>query len=326
MGERNLGEENIEPPRESGISKIVGVNEGQEQEVAAKFKIAFEKQSALSEEMLKGYEREKTEDEMILIGEILGKISEFVGKYKGTPINITPDHIHILDGRKLQEEDKRKLGISAREAGGYNWPHQTIYIVDEGNIIENAQHIVHEVLHFNSFQSINADPLEKQISERRIGFTVTNKKKHEVYFQDINEAITEELAKRFDHNYFQDFDVIKKEIKLRENFKKDAKVKPDDISSVAVSELEPLEPGTRRYSLESHLYSYPNERQRLSEIIEAIYETNKEEEGFQSSEDVFKIFAEVAMNGKLLKVADLYERTYGKNSFRALGEETKLKQ
>ena len=56
-------------------------------------------------------------------------------------------------------------------------------------------------------------------------------------------------------------------------------------------------------------------------IIKEIYMGNRE--NFESEDDIFNLFAKAVMSGELLPVARLIEKTYGKGSFRKLGQETK---
>jgi len=69
--------------------------------------------------------------------------------------------------------------------------------------------------------------------------------------------------------------------------------------------------------------SYQKEREVLDEFVEEIYEKNKEQ--FDSEEDVFKIFTQATIGGQLLPLARIWEKTYGKGSFRDLGKVTKFR-
>lgn len=312
-------EEKIEEPkRESGILKYVGFNPEQEESISEHFKEKFKNQEG-EDIAFRKYEREKTEDEKRMIADILEKMPEFIEKYGGKPLNITLDHIHILDKAKMDEETKRKME-EAETGVAYLATHELLFIFDTGNNLKNALHIVHELIHFNSFQSVELKKVEKpEFKLRRMGFEIHTKNVN-VFFKDINEAVTVELEKRFDNQHFESIDAISNDAETRNRIKWYAKGKGDDI---ALAITKQLESGEWQTIIEN--YTYPKERKKLNKIIEEIYEANKEEEGFNSPEDVFDIFAQAVMTGRLLKIADLCERTYGKGSFRALGEETKKK-
>lgn len=313
-------EEKIEEPkRESGVSKYVGFNPKQEESISEHFREGFKNQEDENIAFRK-YEREKTEDEKRIIADILEKIPEFVKKYGGKPLNITLGHIHILDKGKIDEETKRKME-EPETGAAYLATHELLFIFDTGNNLKNALHIVHELIHFNSFQSVELKKAEKpEYKLRRMGFEI-HTKNDEVFFKDINEAVTVELEKRFDKQHFESINAISNDVETRNRIKGYANGKGDDI---ALAITKKLESGKWQTTIEN--YTYPKERKKLSKVIEEIYEVNKEEERFNSSEDVFDIFAQAVMTGRLLKIADLCERTYGKGSFRALGEETKSKK
>ena len=60
----------------------------------------------------------------------------------------------------------------------------------------------------------------------------------------------------------------------------------------------------------------------MNTLIGEIYVKNSE--SFSSEEDVFKMFAEAVMTGRLLKVARIIEKTFGKGSFRQFGIDTSV--
>ena len=68
--------------------------------------------------------------------------------------------------------------------------------------------------------------------------------------------------------------------------------------------------------------SYRSERERLYTMLEEIQKANSEE--FKSTDEVFNVFARAQLSGRLLPLARLIEKTYGKGSFRKLGKETSI--
>ena len=70
-------------------------------------------------------------------------------------------------------------------------------------------------------------------------------------------------------------------------------------------------------------YGYLEFREVLKTFIDEIYEKNKDM--FNSKDDIFKLFAQAAVGGQVLPLARVWEKTYGKGSFRDLGELTKLR-
>ncbi|MBM3206659.1 MAG: hypothetical protein FJZ43_03505 [Candidatus Staskawiczbacteria bacterium] len=324
-GEPKFQEEKIEEPkRETGVSKKVGFKLEDEESLSTHLKDIFEQHSEKEVRegfLLKNVEREKTESERKIISAILEKMPNFIKKYGGDPVDIGLDHIHFLDNHKLDKEAREKLNLfKGGEEGGYNPGQQLIYVIDSKNNLQNAETITHEIIHFNSFQSVELTKKdESQYNFRRVGFEVRSKEDKEIFFVNINEAITEELVKRFDAEYFSSIPEIADEVKDREKVKKAAKGKGDDISSIISRELS--DKGNVEYVIAYH--AYPRERKQLDKIIRDIY--NKFSDKFNTKEDVFKLFAKAAMDGKLLEISRLIEETYGKGYFRRIGEATKRK-
>jgi len=315
MSEKPLQSEDLLPEeakRETGVSRLVGFSGQEEKAVLASAKEVFEHQ--VDKRILEGevqlFEREKTQEEIQMISSLLSKMPEFIQKYGGDFPPVTVAHIHILDREKLSEEFLKRAEDS--DEGGAHVPAQQFaYIYDDGNFLKNAHKIVHELMHFSSFQSFEKAQKEFQARIRRTGFEVHNNKNDdkEVYFTDINEAIIEELTKRFDKEFFSTIPQLEKEIQARKDY---LDLKEDDF----FKETKQLESGEWQTTIIQ--YSYPKQRKRLKEMIKAIYEKNVGK--FDSEEGVFEIFAKAVMTGKLLEPARLVEETYGKGSLRKEAE------
>jgi hypothetical protein len=271
---------------ESGFQKIVGATPD-EQRMGFEFaKNIFEdtsgKQVWIKDKAFKveDVEREKTPEEIQIIKRILESMPEFVKRYGGKPIDITLDHIKILDINKCDEETRKKFKESP-DPGGYVNVGQFIYIFQDDDLNRFAIKVAHEVIHFNSFHSLQKrSRTENNLSFklRRSGLTVIGKDNE--FFGEINEALTEELAKRFCEEYGEE------------------KLSEDQLG-------------------------YSKERGRLNKYIELIFERNRQD--FQSSEEIFEIFARAEMSGNLLPLARLLRKTFGKEELRDLANATKNK-
>ncbi len=309
-------EPKIEECRENGVSRIIGFSEENIKEIEERFKDVFE--NPIEDDILKA-KREKTEGEKNMISEILEKMPDFITKYGGIALRVPLKNIYIIDGNRLSDEGKKEVEKTENAGGAYCISMQNLYIMDSGNTLKNAHRIVHELIHFNSFQSIELrDSKEKTYGIRRVGFEIHSKRNKTIYFNGINEAITEELHKRFDNEFFDNISLIAEDVKHRNDIRKHAKGKGEDISLIVTKQLDS---GEWHSTVENYVYA--KERKELKKVIQKIYDENKNQ--FNSPEDVFNIFAKAAMNGKLLKAAKLIKRTYGKGSFKKLGETTQKK-
>ncbi|KKQ33875.1 MAG: hypothetical protein US48_C0008G0014 [Candidatus Levybacteria bacterium GW2011_GWA2_37_36] len=194
------------PTRGVGMSRVVGTTPENEKELLGQLKEIFDNPTK-THPYLKGFrvelsqlERQKTPEEEEMIRSILTKMPDFIRHYGGTPVDIKTDHIHILDKSRMSEEMKRDV---EKDGKGGLWSPltQNIMIFDMGTPIENAESIIHEILHFNSFQSFQLN--KGRLFERRSGFTVASiKKLGTTFFRTINEETIRRLSKKFSGELF----------------------------------------------------------------------------------------------------------------------------
>lgn len=254
-------------------------------------------------------EREKTAQEIEIIKGILDKMPDFIRKYNGVPVNTTSEQIHFIDRKSDDEYVKKALkeGIDAF----FDLKSRQIGVLDTENQLCNSRLLVHELMHLNSFQSLQLkDKKKKILCPRRSGLIVHNKVGHQ-FFSDIDEAVVEELTDRFDKEYFKSIPQLAKELKQREELRSALIDKnPQDKDFLRSAAFIANTP-------EGDLvFHYMDEEERkFNELIKNICSKSF----FNSSEEVFDVFAKALMSGNLLPLARLVERTLGKGKFRELG-------
>lgn len=313
--------------RESGLSRVVGATPEQEEDVKKSFQAILETQGAIP-----NLEREKTESEKEIIESLVEKARGFVARYGGKPVGIKPENVHIIDLDRATEADKR---IMDREFGGLEERAKYIFNVQAilmgvdrhtpKTKLRFAHTVAHELMHMNSFQSVNRTG-ERTLSMRRFGLGIASgarkeqEEKH--FFALLDEAVTEELHMRFVAESFRSIGPLKGELEFRDKWLR----RIDPASGVLPSEVEFVdessasEEGGPRY----YLYSYHKERQRLNQMIDEIYRSKHNR--FQSREGVFEVFARAYFTGRLLNLARLIEKTYGKGSFVEIAKATEEKR
>ena len=307
-----------EPERASGIMRIPNISpEDEEGLLKAVESEVFDRHS-----VLKG-EREKTPEEIEIINAILAKLPEFIKRYSGNPVDLKPDHVHVIDYNKLTDQEKKTIG---NVPGRFSTVSQKALIIsksDNYSAIKFAQVAVHELIHFNSFQSVGYDKETRKLFERRIGFATAIEKDKDpsdepyLYFHAVNEAITAELTKRFCEEYFSSIPVLAEDVKKRDESR--AKIKKGDASEIMTfSNIEESD-GTWHATAED--YPYANERKNCWMTMKEIQE--KDPDKFKDAEGVFRDFTEAYFSGKFLTVARLVEKTFGKGFFRRIGKNTK---
>lgn len=65
-------------------------------------------------------------------------------------------------------------------------------------------------------------------------------------------------------------------------------------------------------------FAYQQERKILNTLVDKIFERNPEK--FQDREEVFEVFAKGMMNGNILPVGRLIEKTFGNGTLRRIGK------
>lgn len=307
----------------SGFYGIVGGNEQSQREAALFLGEAFVCQGGKTfvengkEYEVKDFEREKTQEEINAITAIVDKLFGFVQRYGADGIDLDPAHFHFLDRNKFVAS-----GLEPRSF--YAGSDQFVGICDFGNFLANAQGVVHEGLHFSSFQTAQIKG-QGFLDERRSGFNIKTKK-GEIYFKDIDEAVISELTKKFDKEFFGNIPELAGYFRERKEFI-DHFLQCDDPQKAKLAEdiayIQRISSAPGIAGLGGFSYSNVEPRQRLNLLI---YKIQAESKGkFGSKEEIFDIFSRAVMHGNLLPVAKLVEETFGKGSFRKLGEATKLK-
>lgn len=318
--------------KESGMSRIVGVEESVEQELLGYFQRQFEK------DQRDNTEQEHTPELGVLISQINEKMKKFLVQYGIQALDIPGRNIHVVDKSKLSPQQLSQLKERYEKISGIYLPNkQQIGVLESytpNNKLHFAQILIHEMIHMNAFASaqkvkeggieLTKDGQSVHLDPRRMGFEIDSTKTGKKFFYDINEAITTELSMRFDNNYFSQFEDLKQEYEERKEAieavaKRSGKGEHDLEWLIAnLEHNESDAQGSHKVILRT--YSYHDQREKLNQLINDLYEKNKTD--FKSPEEVFTLFATAALNGRLLPIARLIENTYGKGSFRNLAEKT----
>lgn len=312
--------------KESGINRVVGFESDKEEEFLRYFKNKFETNSFDSKE------KEKTNEQQKLIERINNEMCDFLAEYGVVAIEILPDNVHILDKTKFTEEELKKIQKQfGTENGFYSALKQGVAIMKDydASKLSFLQTLVHEMLHLQGFYSYQkseqeaADLTLKNEDEsasmniRRSGFSIGTKDGKRLLFHQLNESVITELEIRFEKVCMTEWPELATELKARNEY----------IEQVAQRDNVPIErvrqtvAGVKSNESTGYKwvsYPYHEERQQFNSLVDALYEKNKDD--FESREEVFKLFAEATMAGRLLPVARLIEKTFGKGSFRMIGE------
>lgn len=285
-------------------------------------------------EDLKGKERKKTPEELQIIflaNEATNKIRQ---RYGLKNFDIPPENIHVITREAWPKEEKGDAF--------YNSMLQAIAVREQPVKIVFMKKIFDEMLHFKSYNALQITYGEKPyLDEYRVGLTVSTREKSKdqrtpgknIYFVNLNEAVTEEIAKRLTTKLF-DNPLFFKEVKQTKDvitrypravtdsgeplFDKDT-FYAEVESEKSWSEVAGRSFGTQEKpkDITTQSFAYRQERKILNTLVDKIFERNPEK--FQDREKVFEVFAKGMMTGNILSVGRLIEKTFGNGTFRRIG-------
>jgi hypothetical protein len=301
--------------RESGVTRVVEVKPDAEKAI-----LDFLGRLFSSKNNKFPLEKEKPKELNEIISQISRYLKDFSARYGAIPLDIPPENVHILDETKMAPEQKEKISREFKNVTAlFSFEDQHIFFLRipswASSPLGFATLVCHEMLHNISFQSAKLEPDEDNglkglrvienrenenarsffILPRRMGFRVFDAKNGTIYFNYLDESIISDLVSRFDREYFSKIPLISE----GEEYKNRKDGQNADETSI-----------TERI--------YAQERRKLNNLIEGLLEENKDR--FSSREEVFEMFARAVMTGRLLPIARLIEKTFGKGSFRELGE------
>lgn len=322
------------PKKESGISRIITAPEN-EAVILECFKRLFKESVAGPfEEFLKPPELVQS------FKEINGFMKIFIKKYGGRALDLKPEHLHLVNISKLEPHQMEFLN-KHRTYGRYSAQRQVIFIfLEDLNIpkLKLAEAVAHEMLHFQAFYSFDLDGDGDQqpdstiapgdielrstpedgssqtlvLRRRRAGLAISSAAKRKDYFRKTDEAVISELTKRFARRYFFQIKYLAEELREKERL----------IKQSRSAEESPLQKGEVSYidaDQNTYEFAYPQERERLRDIIEDLYKKNKST--FTTKEVIFEMFARASITGRFLSLARLFEKTYGPGTFKKWAEE-----
>ena len=277
-------------------------------------------------EDLKGKEREKTPEELQIISLANEATNKIRRKYGLEDFDIPPGNIHVV----TEEAWPREKGVAF-----YNSMLQGVAAREQPAKIVFMKKIFHEMLHFKSYNALQITRGENpELDEYRVGLTVHTRDGKRMYFMNLNEAVTEEMTKRFatklfDNPLFAEEAKQTKDVIMRYPravtgsgeplFDADtfyAEVEGKKSWGEAVGRLFGVQEKVKKVTTES--FTYQSERRILNTLIDKILERNSDK--FQDREEVFEVFAKGMMSGNILPVGRLIERTFGNGTLRRVGE------
>ncbi len=236
---------------------------------------------------LEGFEVEKTEREKEIIDFVnieADRILKELGREK--PSDITESNIHVLRENGTYDYTEGRL-----QEGSHATTRGSILVDRQDSDIQFALILFHELMHMKVYKALQLLQSDEgnDFGAYRSGFSVTDRKGKNIYFSSLEEAVIGNLTKKF----------------------------YDDVlvhNSLFADEVS----GTK--SNNTHNISRMEELEFLNKLVDDLWEANKDV--YETRDDIFKLFIDAHVNGKLLQIGRLIEKTFGKGSFRRLAETT----
>jgi len=286
------------------VDRFVGGKKEDQKEAARAMERRFKAQDI---DQLKAIERPKSPEEMEMI-EIANRETDRLREKYGLPeYHVPPENIHVIKGEKAKES-----GVDL--AGRFSLERQGIIVNGGGTRMHRFAIIFHEMTHFKSFASM--EPREDEIAPRRSGLNAWSGEDGRYAMRGLNEAVTEELTKRFIRSH-EDHPMLAREMAEIREFRRRNGGEAEDTSYFDVEDIDI--DGKKGSRLTFKTFAYTQERQALHLLIDKLKERNPKT--FRDKDEWFDMFAGAMFNGHLLELARAIEGTFGKGKFRELGEQ-----
>lgn len=299
--------------KKHSMERVVGVDKKEKEAIKEVVAEEFEKQDIAD---IKGIELEKTPEEIQIIDLVNEETNKLLARYDLPKFDIPPKNVHLLD-----RESYRKIrGLRDTRPGSAHFDpkHQTVLLGKRESRVAFAKEIFHEFIHFKSYQAAQRT-LEGDLDLYRVGLTVYSRDGKRRYFSNLNDAVTEELSKRFYFQKIKNDPFFKEEVEEIEKVRKIflAKAKTDKERKDAM-DIARLEPKKEKNIKGVFSFSFQREREVLNNLLDKLYEQNRED--FRDREEIFELFTKSMLSGNLLPIGKLIDRAFGKGTFRKIGE------
>ncbi len=190
--------------RRSSVGEVIASTVELQVHNLAHFADLFQNQTTLPGE------RPKSEAETAVLEEVCKWLPEYQRSFGATPLVLTPVHFHFMEGEDLTELHRRRLG---RNLGTLIMQEQVVLINsrdrhardDHKDLVELANTISHEGLHFSAFTIMELQP-GGSYAVARMGLD------NGLRYRVLNEAFVVELQREFAYRYYPEIPILKKEL------------------------------------------------------------------------------------------------------------------
>lgn len=298
------------PPREQAVERALVHRDSPDDDEEENLK------QQLAEELFgfqpeRVVEMEKSPEEVAVIETAIAALSETVRRYGGRPLPLKAEHFHLLNLKDMADDERDRW----EGCGGYyNSATQSVAVLLPGatelNKVDLLRRVLHEGMHFNSFQSVDLSA-GGELNQRRLGVLLKSNGAAGEIGRWLNEAITEIMAKGLTKKVVRDNDLFHDEIITRKDLLPEL---PPGIPPGEVMAFDVLAGDKVKF----HAFPYRPERYRLMTLLDDL--AAKHPDRFSDRQAAFDVFARAYFTGNLLPLGRLLEDTYGPHALRRLME------
>jgi len=297
---------------QSSVDRIVGKVTDEEKKLIAR---EMEKRFLTQYATRNLVERQKSAEDLQMIELADSETSKVLRHYDENPFSIPSGNIHFIDSDKWN--------LREGTAGITRPQYQSILLRDDRSRSILYAHIFHEMLHFKSHYAVQVPTEEglEPLEDYRLGLSVHSRNIKKEYFHNLNEAVTEELTKRYVLTAFNG-PMFAKERDQFVAFRSAQNLKGNDVYALRV-ELDPEQPaertrkGLQRYLVKTKEFEYKEERAILKALCDNVACANPQK--FSSSDEVLDLFAKAMFSGNILPLGRTIDGSFGKGTFRRIG-------
>ena len=274
----------------------------------------FESLSLREQEYLKKYEYSKSEKEIAVIDFVNKETNKLMQDAGVDSYDIPMENYHIIPPNLYS----KLCGLAAAA-----YPTRQGILFDaqkfRNNPVRFGATAFHETLHLKAHFAIRVeekgDKIKRSMHQLGVSLWASQRQrrceKKIEHFGNLHEAIVTEASKKFLPKLLKHPKFLKEREWLMSDEAKEMKKKLAKKKKIPEDDIIWVDKNGYR------IFPYSSRRKILNYVCAEIQKQFPDQ--YQSGDDVFKVFLKAHFTGKLLPIARLVEKTFGKGSFRSFG-------
>jgi len=181
------------------------------------------------------------------------------------------------------------------------------------------------MIHFKSYNSLKKIEDFNSFETYRVGLETKKRDgSDQGYFKTLNEAIVEKLTIRL-LKELRSYPIFKKEFEQTDKFRRILLDKETNKGETLINGDEFYINFDQEKSKWLILrFEGIQERRILNKLEEKIFTSERNKGKFKNKEDIFNMFVEAAMTGKIVRLGRLIDNSFGEGTFRKVAEESDI--